>query len=415
VSALPEFVLPRPFIDELLERHWEKEPGHFRNPFPVPLLSAQETFRCVVAGRQRILRESGGPPAFRFYVGNRLLQSDLGPYEPAATDGSLDGYIERVRRMVGEEHFGLTANEFHCGDPAIARKLRGLLRPIYAQRGIGPHFAESFCFMGNYPVSPFGVHIDSASNLTYVVRGKKRYRLFKRSVLDDAKEVHSTTKYGPYIERAVTFEAEEGDLVYWPAGTWHVAEHTGTDVAVSVGVVVYMVRQPYELLGTATARALRKRDPGRAPLLFAATTPTAGGEVPSLPGPLADLVEARSGFASDVELETRRLWLERLSCVSLDESLLPTAAPIFQFSDSVALDPEHPLLWARSGDHIVAAARGDSVVLPNRDVVVRTLQTLNEGVPCRVEALQSLAADAGPDVTRVLERLATIRAVVVKT
>jgi len=160
---------------------------------------------------------------------------------------------------------------------------------------------------------------------------------------------------------------------------------------------------------------LRKRDPGRAPLLFAATTPTAGGEVPSLPGPLADLVEARSGFASDVELETRRLWLERLSCVSLDESLLPTAAPIFQFSDSVALDPEHPLLWARSGDHIVAAARGDSVVLPNRDVVVRTLQTLNEGVPCRVEALQSLAADAGPDVTRVLERLATIRAVVVKT
>jgi hypothetical protein len=410
----PEFVLPREFIDDLIEKNWEKEPGHFRRPFSVPLLSPEETFRCVVAGRQRVLRDAGGPPAFRFYVGNRLLQSDVSPFEPRPSDGSLDGYIDRVKGMVGDDHFGLTANEFHCGDPAIAGRLRGLLRPVYEKRGVGPHFAESFCFMGNYPVSPFGVHIDSASNMTYVVRGKKRYRLFKRSVLDDATEVHSTTKYGPYVDRGVTFEAEEGDLVYWPAGTWHVAEHSGTDVAVSVGLVVYMVRQPYELLGTATARALRKRGPSKTPLLSEATLPPQGGEVASLPSSIADIVEARSGFASEVELETRRLWLERLSCLSLDEALLPAAAPMLKPSDSVIVDPEHPLLWARSGDDIVAAAQGDSVVLPSNEIVVRTLQKLCDGAPCTVESLQALAIDAAPSVTSVLERLATIHAIVVR-
>ena len=407
-----EFVLPRDFIDGLLEKNWEREPGIFRKPFPVPLLSAEETFRCLVAGRQRVLRGAGGPPPFRFYVGNRLLQSDLAPFEPTAADGSIETYIERLQGLVGDDRFGLTANEFHCGDEAIAKRLRSLLRPIYEKRGIGPHFAESFCFMGNYPVSPFGVHIDSASNLTYIVRGKKRYRLFARSVLDDAKEVHSTSKYGPYLDRATTLEAEAGDLVYWPAGTWHVAEHATTDVAVSVGLVVYMVRQPYELLTTATARALSRRDASRVALQFPATLPASGGEVPALPGPLADLVEARSGFASQVELETRRLWLERLSCLSLDESLMPLPAPSLTPEDTVSVDPEHPLMWARSGEHVVAAARGNSVVLPASDVVVRTLQKLGEGHPCRVGSLTE--SSAVPEVVGVLERLATIRAVVVR-
>ncbi|HEX4341226.1 MAG TPA: cupin domain-containing protein [Polyangiaceae bacterium] len=408
-----EFVAPRKFVDELLERHWEQEPGIFRQPFPAPLLSPEETFRCMVAGRRRVLRDSGGPPAFRFYIGNRLLQSDVVPFEPRPVDDTLDGYIERIKSMVGDDHFGLTANEFHCGDPAIARKLRGLLRPIYEKRGVGPHFAESFCFMGNYPVSPFGVHIDSASNLTYIVRGKKRYRLFKRAVLDTATEVHSTTKYGPYLDRGTTFEAEEGDLVYWPSGTWHVAEHTGSDVAVSVGLVVYMVRQPYELLATATGRALRNRGPSPTPLLFEATT-TKGGEVPSLPGPIADLVEPKAGVTSDVALETRRLWLERLSCLSLDEALPQASSPALQPGDSVAMDPDYPFLWSRSGERVVAAARGDSVVLPNREAVVRTLEKLSSGEPCRVDALQALTTDTDPSVTWVLERLATIHAIVVR-
>jgi hypothetical protein len=404
----PEFTLPPRFIDDLIDQHWEKEPAHFRKPFSVPLLSSQETFGCLVAGRHRTLRDAGGPPAFRFYIGNRLLQSDVAPFEPRADDRSIEGYIERLREMVGKDHFGLTANEFHCGDPAIAKRLRSLLRPIYAKRGVGPHFAESFCFMGNYPVSPFGVHIDSASNLTYVVRGKKRYRLFKRSVLDQARHVHSTTQYGPFLDQAVTFEAEEGDLVYWPSGTWHVAEHTGTDVAVSVGLVVYMVRQPFELLSTAAVRALRRRDPSKSPLLFDAAIPATGGEVPALPQPIADLFQAGSAFASDLDLETQRLWLERLSCCSVDESLVPAERPTLRPTDRIGVDPDHPLLWAPSGDRIVVAVRGNSVVVPCREPTVRALQKLSEGEPCQVESLQALAGD--PDVLSVLETLATIHA-----
>src|SRR5262249_2789581 len=159
------------------------------------------------AGRDRTLRDSGRPPSFRFFIDKGLLQSDVGRYEPRPSDGSIDGYVERLRSLLGESRFGLTANEFHCSSGVLAKRLRALLRPIYERFGMDPHFTESFCFIGNSPITPFGIHIDQASNLTYVVKGKKRYRLIPGPVLKDEPHVHCTSDYGPYLDRGVTLEA----------------------------------------------------------------------------------------------------------------------------------------------------------------------------------------------------------------
>src|SRR5205814_1147561 len=111
----------------------------------------------------------------------------------------------------------------------LAEFLRGLFRNLSELRR-----AQTVIFVGNYEYTPPGVHTDPDPIFQYVVHGKKRACFWPREVWEkEPRDPHSASRY---LEDATIFDVEEGDLVYWPMGQYHVFASSGFSVGLSIGL-----------------------------------------------------------------------------------------------------------------------------------------------------------------------------------
>jgi hypothetical protein len=101
--------------------------------------------------------------------------------------------------------------------------------------------------------------------------------------------------------------------------------------------------------------------------------PDGAGET-AIPPELAAALDAP--IVEAVGLEGRRLWLERRSCLGLDDHHVLLAAPA---ADVVRGDPELPPLWARHGAQMIVAANGHSTLRPAADWIPPLLERLGSG------------------------------------
>src|SRR5262245_29972037 len=102
------FQLSEAFWRELVDGHWQKKPGSFAQPSSTPFASPEDVFDALVGALERV-RRGELERNLRPYVDGKLTRAadDIGPVK---SDGSLSGYVERMRRTHDDKPFALVVN-----------------------------------------------------------------------------------------------------------------------------------------------------------------------------------------------------------------------------------------------------------------------------------------------------------------
>jgi hypothetical protein len=229
------FVPSAEFWPEFVERFWEREATTFRYPADEPLMSEAEALAIFLELAERF--RCGGDADLDLYVENGLLKSDVGRNLPAAGDRDLAGYQARVTEQLGGRRFSLVTNSVRKESREHFRRVKAFTRGLLALVGKEAGWLGADIFLSNTTKTAFGVHRDSASNFSYIVSGRKRMLVWPYEVFAGRRDQRCAgpkknvfiddLNYEAYRDRAIVLEGGAGEMLYWPASYWHVAESTG--------------------------------------------------------------------------------------------------------------------------------------------------------------------------------------------
>lgn len=264
VHAEPE----ESFLRELVDTVWEQRPMHVGRG-RAPLMTSPELFQTVVGMAEAFRRGEAIPePAFRWcHDGKQIVRlarggkATQGRGLPRAEDGSFAGYHERLS---GLPSYFLQAPHLQAMDPLVWQRCQSFLTRLYAHVGVPSKRAFCDVYVGRYRSTPFGIHIDGASNFTFGIEGKKTLYLWEPE-LYHAKIAHlETVDYRDFLKDAIALTVGPGEIIYWPSRYWHIAEPS-TELSVTMNVAYYGSYTPaaagqraVELAATARLAARRR-------------------------------------------------------------------------------------------------------------------------------------------------------------
>jgi hypothetical protein len=219
-----------------------EEPACWRRPFSSQPFTSDEIFSWIAEAWR------AGPPAGREARLRLHGPAGLVPFSadhaPAPEDASMRGWLERLERAHGE--CGVVVNDVQGATPEAWARMREILAD--ARDALGAGYGASFeVFAGAYRRGAFGVHKDDQDVITFVLEGKKRFRLWpyerfatRPEVAPGSELLQVGLSVDPAAERdgSVVLEGEPGDVFFWPAEWWHVAESDGV-MCTSVGLGLF--------------------------------------------------------------------------------------------------------------------------------------------------------------------------------
>lgn len=209
--------------DTFTERFWDRRPVLYKAVDAVPFAES-EVFRAAVLG-SRPPHPLAVPGNLQFLV-RRRQQTRPHDYLPEPSDGSFDGYEQRMADRLGEQRYALVVHRFHSFSHPLWDRAQRFYAGLWERVGQPTHSAGSTMFHGSYEHSPVGVHQDRFATFMFCVRGTKRMRFWAERPWTDP--VHTVLDYQPYLASSFVAEVEPGDLLYWPSRYYHVGRAPGT-------------------------------------------------------------------------------------------------------------------------------------------------------------------------------------------
>lgn len=400
--------LPSGFWAHFVEHYWEKEPFVIRQPFGAPFPTTAETFRGLVQTGDQYRAGHGHDPT-AFYLENALLIADVGPRVPAADDGSIAGYAERMRRELDGRRFGLVIDNFHVQDAALWLRLRRFLRGLFEFTGIPGWKVKSTLFLGNYKKTPAGLHHGSAGDLMFVVEGVKRIRVWPREFFLNRKDAAFTHDYEQYLDDSILLEGRAGDILYWPPGYWHIGESAGEEVSVGLSVAFFTKFRPAADLLNHAAGMLEERLESVGLVNSGLCYPHAHQDSLASIREMAELTtRALRGVSQTRKLKQalQATALNRLTGLGFTEVPPPAPLKALHDDDIVCGQPDYPILWLPApGDELICSASGHAFRLTAHPKIISLLERLNSGAASSVQHL--LEEHAGSVQVNGLEFTAT--------
>lgn len=241
-----------------------RRPGVFRAGRRAPLADAASVFHWLLAASE-LLRAGDSRLRFRLFQGGEQQQATPALY-PSAKDGSIAGYL---RRIGGDaRNTGFVLNNFQAAHPDLWRLAQSLL----ARLQLSAASAVFDLFAGDYKEGFFGVHKDDQDVVTFVLEGKKRFLLWPyETFADDPAVAHGSelsvaflrgVDPARYRDQAIVLEGEPGDILYWPAEYWHVAESDG-GITATFALGLFVDSSPFRFVERAVCELGREgRSPG---------------------------------------------------------------------------------------------------------------------------------------------------------
>lgn len=384
---------PNAFWNELAACVREGRPGVWRRPLGGPVASPEEAFDWIVAAAHRV-RERDARIEFRPHVGGRAVEPDASRL-PGDGDRSTAGYLRRLDPATGEAL--LAINHLQAASPAAWRRALSLLAPLHARLGVGAGGAMFDLFAGAYRVGPFGVHKDQFDVVTFVVEGRKRFLAWPFERFADRPDVPAGCAlrpaglahldYAPDRADAVVLEGDPGDVFFWPAEWWHVAESDrGHCTTLSLG----LSREETPLRHVeAAARELAEEgalDPARR------LRPTRGDAAASLDDARASL----DRLASDDALRRRvdEKLLAHLAAHGMGVAPDPLPREAVVLDGPLSLAAPGAVVWRARGDELTWSAGGAVYRYPAAPALVRALERVATAEPFTVSEVEALADEA---------------------
>lgn len=251
-----------------LARGWQQRPLVIKKAFPPTFLTEHDTFeawRTFVAGVPPV---RWGNLA-RLYCGSELI-TNVGPLLPTASDTSWDSYLQRLHDQTGSADWGLCLTDPQISSAKIFRRLLTFLDGLYQHIGMPRGGCGPDLFVMNHKASFFRLHKDAQDVFTFIISGWRRFLLwpFDKFSAAAGMEAHESRKphilaevdHEAYRSQATVLEGAAGDLLYWPAGWWHVGESDG-ERAISLGVgIIHETNPMQEILAAVDRLGKRRRD-----------------------------------------------------------------------------------------------------------------------------------------------------------
>ena len=368
----PDFTLDKHFWRNFTKTYWDRKPTVIKSPFRAPIVTPREVFRGVVTACQRLRERTND---FTLIIGDRriVMEKDLARCLPRAKDGSIECYHARLKRAGETGELGVSLNDIQVelGWNFLTR-LRQFLKGLYEIEGV-PARAEAVLFLGDYSRTHEGVHRDTGSVFCFVVDGTKRMRLWPA---DGVKSCSPRRGPGPredYPEHSLCLEGQPGDVIYWPASYWHVAESDGrmvTSLSIAVHYGYSLFNAMAEDIAAWSGKIIgHKYDPVGA-------LPFSGPQVSPELASLAKRVEGESGGLAQ---RLTRFWMDQTTGYGFGSVPPPRPFVPLRSRRQVRTDPILPILYGRFGKELVVSTNGHSIVAPYDRDVVNLIRTLRRG------------------------------------
>ena len=363
----------RRFVDTI----WERTPAHLGSTIE-PLLRADEVFSLAVTVGQSL---ASGNTSLRirwcddgkhvvWLQPNAKSASRL----PQGSDRDLSGYVARMSR---HETFFFQVPALHLHHPALWPRLAAFTENFYPHVGTPGQMAWTDVYFGRYQATPFGVHLDGASNFTFGIAGDKTLYLWEPEYYRAHMAGASPHDYERFRHAAMKLTVGPGEVIYWPARYHHIAVPDGR-FSVTMNFAFYPERSQSAWLERAFGQLItqeKRRMQG----------PLHGS---SLPDDLAQTCRAAASRAAQggLERELLRGVVEHSTRLGFEHPPPQRPPERLEPNDRVRLAPQCKLVSAPDGhDAVVVSANGYSFVAEKADPIHAALRRLRSGQLLRVE------------------------------
>lgn len=381
------------FWDEFVKEYWLQRPGTFRRPSSSPLVSPEQFFDSCAAYTARS-QLSGQAPTnrVRVFVDGALQSQPVDEGAVLAADGSLDGYLERMKRQHGDKEFGLVLSNVQVLSDTVWWRSAGFLRELYQHVGQATG-TKIDGFFGTYRGTPFGIHKDDEEVFTFVVQGRKRFLLWPYEFLSERFDLSGDFRWGSLnpglvvdedLRRsALVLDGEAGDVMYCPSSYWHVAEWAGEGpppATLGLGIRVHAFSahaNPFAMVGQVLGNMGFAGETPIAPIVLPFyLSPGSIGIDPAIEALLVRAREHLTHAKVQRGLEERALaWLTGLGYQDLPDLLAPRT---LSETDQVESSAAFPIVYRRyAPDDVVCSIHGR--LLSASDRFLPLVHRLNEG------------------------------------
>lgn len=395
----------RVFADEIWERKPLKLPASPARPVVTPELLFQALVQASDAYRD------GDPDVVARWLENgEVTVAHAGAHAiddrlPMAADGSLVGYADRLARVGGHSDYLLNLPNPYAWNEALWNSVRDFAAHIYGLVGMVGDGALCDTYVGKYAATPFGVHLDGASNFTFGLHGQKTLYLWGPEFYEREMRGAAALDYRQFIDDALALTVGPGEIIYWPSRYWHIAD-SGRAFSVTMNVAFYPAANPAKLIKNALHQALDDElddFPSFDYLDFDSADIAGNGA--RLPQQLEQLVRHFGELSRDGTLDQRlraelaRSWLRKLTCLGLPLAPKFGARDALDIDDVIAIDRRHAIVMTKLAVGTLAmAANGRLAETTAHPGIGGLVERLNSGDGVRIrDLMEEFAGSADVD------------------
>ena len=386
-----------------LSEAWGRAPRVFRDVLPVPMFSSEQFLQALARTAQAMVDGEREPVGRASLDGRSPAIHELMHFFPASGVIGFEQYEAQVAASFPGAEFSVILDKVELVLPDLRERLEPALHALFGRVGYPVRGIHSCIYAGTYGSTPFGIHMDDCHVLMASGIGCKKMAFWPRAYFEHREHMvipgssaHAGAALEVLLQEATVLEIGPHDLLYWPAGEWHVAINDGRDFRASLSIGIYHRGENAEILRKQVALPpvqVANSNHRSLDALDLDGLPAAEGAVGTMPecfGMLWDAMRA--------ELDARNAAAEAYAVHALTMYSSAGFGPCLPCADGLALDEDAPLRiesplalrWIRLDDRIVVAAYGHVFVFRDAPVPIEAiLQRLVRGGVATVRELHA--------------------------
>ncbi len=362
-----------------------------------PPLSGAEFFAVLKQSAQRARTPANQEPLRFFGDGfNAQVLEDFARYLPTALDENFESYSKRVASLLGHQEWCIATNNLHRHSPEVWQATREFAHSLFSEIGLAASEISAESFIGPYRSTAAGIHKDKFHIFTFPLVGRKTMLTWPFSSVAKAmglpanedlslQNLVSPFRTGvPGGMAPLVLEADPGDMMYWPPGSWHVGHGRGDFNATLIFTVRSIANAGEWVTKVAPVPAAQ----------LAAQEPTK--QTRSRRRHLQQILQTAKTHAKhltsdDFANRLRDEFDRRRSAVGIEPPVAPiTPAPSVQRSDALVADPRFPILMRepeKKSDVLTCYMNGRVLTVAPAQTFSGLIRRLNRGGPVAVDEL----------------------------
>lgn len=390
---------------------WGGAPRVFRDVLREPAFSPMQFLQALSRTAQAMVDCKREPVGRATLDGRAPAIHELMGFFPAPNVTGFEQYVAQVGSLFPGADFSVILDRVEIVLPELRQRLEPLLHGLFERVGYPVRGIHSCIYAGSYGTTPFGIHMDDCHVLMATGIGSKKVAFWPREYFEHREymvmpgsQAHAGAALEALLQDATLLEIGPHDLMYWPAGAWHLAINDSRDFRASLSIGIYHRGENAEILRKQVAlppvqvansnhRSLDALDLDG----FASTGDEAASMTPRFEAMWDALRAAMDAKNAAAEAYATHA-LTMLSSAGFGP-LPSTSAGVVPEHHALAddtplrLDDRRALRWHVLDDRVVAAAHGHVFVFRDAPTAVDDiLRRLARGAPATVGELRALIA-----------------------